>query len=365
MNGDEWLVGIGDGGPPEPFDNKGEVTVHVTTQAYSGPGWAGVSPTQTLRKNEAFVLIQANNGRTQLDLYKAQDTFTFEARIHLRTSRTVPCVRKWTIPISSSMGPYRLTNEVVFEFGAHLAGKTQTFRRVPTAPPESAIEVSNTYNGRIVFGPPTNLFQPSSNTGGMSTSGAASNRGVSGSAGAGTTSRGPPKPPPAPPSSEAGGDGFWYGGSPPGSASGSINNSLPPVSNTSLPPVSAGGFWYGGSPPSSATPSYPQYPPGHAPPQSYQSLGGFNQNSAGGYWYGGSPISASPSYPPGFGYPVAGGGGGPPGSGGGPPGSGGSSIRPPLVTSTVKAVIKEEETNILLIGAGLAGVVALVLMLQK
>ena len=43
VNGDEWLVGIGDSGPPEPFDNKGEVAVHVTTQAYSGPGWGCVS----------------------------------------------------------------------------------------------------------------------------------------------------------------------------------------------------------------------------------------------------------------------------------------------------------------------------------
>ena len=94
---------------------------------------------------------------------------------------------------------------------------------------------------------------------------------------------------------------------------------------------------------------------------------------------------STPSYPPGFGYPVSGGlpSGSlppisntsiPPASGSSlpplsntsiPPASGGSSIYPPSVTSTVKAVIKEEETNILLIGAGLAGVVALVLMLQK
>ena len=254
----------------------------------------------------------------------------------------------------------------------------------------------------------------------MSTSGSASNREVSGAAGAGTTSRGPPKAPPQPPRAlpgslnynmpgansatwgpgnrPVGGGGTQSapaslpGGIPPGSASGSVLNS--PITPSSG--GGGGGFWYGGSPPgsasgsinthylrfviphflpsplvgvvsgmevplapASATPSYPQYPPGYAPPASSQSLGGFSQNSAAGYWYGGSPISASPSCPPGFGYPVAGGGGG------GPPGSGGSSIRPPSVTSTVKAVVKEEETSILLIGAGLAGVVALVLMLQK
>ena len=67
VDGDEWLVGIGDDGPPEPFDNKGEVTVHSTRQGYSRPG-----STEELRQDQVFVLVQAHNGRTQLELYTSQ-----------------------------------------------------------------------------------------------------------------------------------------------------------------------------------------------------------------------------------------------------------------------------------------------------
>ena len=73
-------------------------------------------------------------------------------------TRTTSYMPKWTIPSSFSIGKLLLTNVVVYEFNAHLAGKTRTFRKSNIYPPDATTEVSNAYNGRIVFAPPQTKF---------------------------------------------------------------------------------------------------------------------------------------------------------------------------------------------------------------